>query len=102
MFGISFGAESDIMAYAVVRYFGMDNYSTVLGLLTSAAAGAMTVGAILLSIVLARTDSYSPFMVIAGISTLLGATNLLRLRKIAPPALDMAHTTAANPQQAAA
>ncbi|HEX7819845.1 MAG TPA: hypothetical protein VF463_04420 [Sphingobium sp.] len=34
MFDISYSPESDIMAYAVVRYFGMDNYSTVLALVT--------------------------------------------------------------------
>lgn len=102
MFGISYGAESDIMAYAVVRYFGMDNYSTVLGLLTAAAGGAMTVGAILLSVVLERTDSYSPFMVIAGVAALLGATNLLRLRKFAPRDEGAMTIAPEQPQQAPA
>lgn len=84
LFGISFGAESDIMGYAVARYFGMANYSSVLGLLMAAAGAAMTTGSILLSATLARTDSYTLFMVIAGISVFLGASLLLRLRNIEP------------------
>ncbi|MET0364747.1 MAG: MFS transporter [Sphingobium sp.] len=88
LFGISFGAESDIMGYAVARYFGMDNYSSVLGLLMAAAGAAMTIGSILLSITLARTDSYAPFMVIAGVSVFFGASLLLRLRSITPPAAE--------------
>ncbi|MFT3964835.1 MAG: MFS transporter [Sphingobium sp.] len=94
LFGISFGAESDIMGYAVARYFGMENYSSVLGLLMAAAGAAMTTGSILLSAILARTDSYSPFMVVAGLSVLLGASLLLRLRTIGPSAPE-------SPQQAA-
>ncbi|HEX7858104.1 MAG TPA: MFS transporter [Sphingobium sp.] len=85
LFGISFGAESDIMGYAVARYFGMSNYSSVLGLLMAAAGAAMTTGSILLSATLARTDSFSPFMIVAGISVLCGATLLLRLKNIKPP-----------------
>jgi MFS family permease len=85
LFGLSFGAESDIMGYAVARYFGMDNYSSVLGLLMAAAGAAMTTGSILLSATLARTDSYSPFMIVAGISVFCGASLLLRLRSIQPP-----------------
>lgn len=90
LFGLSFGAESDIMGYAVARYFGMDNYSSVLGLLMAAAGAAMTTGSILLSKTLAHSDSYSPFMVIAGISVLCGATLLLRLRSIPPRAVEPA------------
>jgi MFS family permease len=83
LFGLSFGAESDVMGYAVVRYFGIEIYSSVLGLLTGAIGAAMATGSIVLTFMLAGTDSYSLFMLLAGTGVLLGSLNFLRLRGLA-------------------
>lgn len=85
LFGLSYGAEADILGYAVVRYFGMELYGTVLGLLTAAAGGAMTFGSLMLSLILAKTDnSYSLFMLLTAGAVFVGSANFLRLRNIAP------------------
>ena len=82
LIGLSFGAEADILAYVAARYFKMDIYSTVLGLFLSAVGGAITLGAVLLSFTLWRTDDFSTFMVVAGVSVLIGSANFMRLRRL--------------------
>ncbi len=84
LLGFSFGAEGDILAYAAARYFAMDIYSTVLGLMTAGVGLAITLGAVLLSFILSRADSFVPFMMIAAASVLLGAINFLRLGRQRP------------------
>jgi MFS family permease len=84
LLGFSFGAEGDILAYAAARYFAMDIYSTVLGLMTAGVGFAITLGAVLLSFILSRADSFAPFMMIAAVSVFLGAMNFLRLARQPP------------------
>lgn len=73
LIGMAQGAEGDVAAYLVVRHFGLKPYSFILGLVNSAIAGAAAVGALMLSISLQSSDSFTPFVVFSGVVSLLGA-----------------------------
>lgn len=80
MFGLSNGAEGDVVGFLVVRNFGVGVYSSVLGLMTLAMATASSVGAALLSLTLTWTDNFSLFLTIGGCAVVLGALLLLWLK----------------------
>ncbi|MCJ2180299.1 MFS transporter [Novosphingobium album (ex Hu et al. 2023)] len=77
--GFAVGAEGDVLAFLVARYFRTAIYSSVLGLLTAAAALSNGGGALLLSWSLARTGHFNQFLLIAGTGVLLGSSLLLLL-----------------------
>jgi MFS family permease len=77
--GLSFGAETDIIAYLIVRHFGVRIYSTVYGVTSSIVAVGSTLGAVLVSVMLKSYGSYTPFMLIAGVSVLIGSQIFLLL-----------------------
>lgn len=77
--GFAFGAEGDIVAFLVARQFGVEIYSSVLGLLTAVMSFSTAAGALLLSYILAETGGYELYLVIVGISVLIGAASLLTL-----------------------
>lgn len=78
--GFSLGAEGDIAAYLVTRYFRPDLFSTVLGLVAAAMASSALVGALILSRTVADTGSYSVFLGIAATTMFLGSLAFLLLR----------------------
>ena len=77
--GLSFGGEGDIIPYMVTRYFRIDVYSTVLGMLTAAMGAAMGLGNAILGVVLARTDSFHGYFVIAGVAAFVGSALFILL-----------------------
>lgn len=78
--GFAMGAEGDILAYLVIRCFGVSTVSTILGLVTATIALAGAAGALALSIILRASGSYSSFMIFAGVCVLLGALSFSALR----------------------
>ncbi len=78
--GFAFGAEGDIVAFLVAKRFGLDVYSSVMGLLTAIMSLSTSLGAGLLSWTLTITGNYNLFLVISGVSVITGATLLLALR----------------------
>ena len=79
LLGLSMGAEGDIYAYLVVRHFGVQIYSSVLGLTTAVLGIATSVGSVILSLTLARTDSFAPFVLFSGVITVVGSALFLLL-----------------------
>jgi len=78
--GFSLGAEGDIAAYLVIRYFRAELFSTVLGLVAAAMACSALVGAAILSRSVAATGSYSLFLGISATTMFLGGLAFLLLR----------------------
>ena len=77
--GLSLGAESDLAAYLVMRYFRIEIYGSVLGLVVTSIAISAALGAVVLSATLAIADHFSLYMLIAGASCITGATLFLLL-----------------------
>lgn len=78
--GFSVGAEGDIAAYLVARYFPPHQFSTVLGLVAAAMAISALAGTIILSRTVALTGSYNLFLGIAATTMALGSLSFLVLR----------------------
>lgn len=81
LLGLSLGAEGDVLAFIVRRYFRLEIFSTVLGLVISGLALSVTLGSLLLSLMLKLTDSYDLFMIFASVSALAGGVMLFLLRR---------------------
>jgi len=77
--GVAFGAEGDVLAFIVSRWFPIGNYGTALGMLFAAAGSAAGVGAAMLGLSLNRAGTYGPFLVFGSLSVILGSILLLRL-----------------------
>lgn len=80
LIGLAFGAEGDILAYIVPRYFGLDSYGTALGILFAAVGVSTMLGAVLLSQALALWSSYVGFLIFGSFSVVAGSRLLLTLR----------------------
>lgn len=79
--GFSVGAEGDVAAYLATRYFRPELYSSVVGLFASAMAISALIGAFVLNRIVAATNGYSLFLLIASVSVLFGAVLFLLLGK---------------------
>jgi predicted MFS family arabinose efflux permease len=75
--GLSFGAEGDLVSFLVVQTFGVRIYSTVMGMMTATISIAVSVGALLLSILLRNGGGFAPFLVVCGIGVLCGSVLFL-------------------------
>jgi predicted MFS family arabinose efflux permease len=79
--GFAFGAEGDIVAFLVAKRFGLEVYSSVMGLLTATMSLSTSLGAAYLAWTLTRTGNYNLFLVTTGIAVIVGASLLLLLRR---------------------
>jgi len=77
--GLSLGAEADILAYLVMRYFKVEIYSTILGLVLASAAISAAFGSMLLSVTLRFSDSFTPFLLLTAVTTVIGSALYLLL-----------------------
>ena len=77
--GFTFGAEGDVVAYLVAKRFGIDVYSSVMGLITAITSASTSIGAILLGYTLSTTGNFNLFLLITGTAVVLGALLLLLL-----------------------
>jgi MFS family permease len=79
LIGLAFGGEGDIIPYLVTRYFGIGIYSTVLGLLSAAMGTAMALGNAILGLVLATSNSFNTYLLIAAAGSFCGSLMFLLL-----------------------
>jgi MFS family permease len=77
--GLSMGAESDLVAYLVARYFHLRIYNTVLSLLMSATFLASAMGSLLISASLREFGSFSPFLYGISFAILAGSFMFLAM-----------------------
>lgn len=79
--GLSVGAESDLVCYLIARYFKLRIYGTTLGLLHTASFLSSAAGGLAISLTLALSDSYVPFLYIAAGAITIGSVLFLALPK---------------------
>jgi sugar phosphate permease len=79
--GLSVGAESDLICYLVSRYFKLRIYGTTLGLVHTTTFLSSAAGGLAISLTLALSDSYVPFLYIAAGSIALGSMLFVLLPK---------------------
>jgi predicted MFS family arabinose efflux permease len=77
--GLSVGAEGDVIAYLVVRNFGVRLYSTVHSITSTGTAIASVSGALLLSYALKKTGHYAPFLTVCGVLAVIASVLFLFL-----------------------
>ena len=82
LIGFSQGAEGDVLAYVVTRFFALEIYSSVLGLLTAFLGAATAGGALLLSLTLNFTETFTLFVLLGAVATLLGSGLFLLLGRM--------------------
>jgi predicted MFS family arabinose efflux permease len=81
LIGLTAGAEQDLMAFMVARYFGMKSYGVVYGVLYSCFALGAGSGPWLLGREFTATGSYDNALFYVGIAFLAGSLPLLLLGK---------------------
>jgi MFS family permease len=96
-FGLSLGAESDVIAYLVVRNFGVRLYSTVHSITATSTALAAVIGSVLLSITLKHYNVYAPFLGVTGALAVLASLLFLLLPR--NPDVDDDHVTPTPPAE---
>jgi len=79
LIGLGMGAENDIVAYAVSRYFGLRAYGEIYGYALISFAMGGVVGPLLMGIGFDRTGSYRLLLGVFLLATLLGAGLMTRL-----------------------
>lgn len=79
LLGLAMGAEVDIMAFLVMRYFPVVIFSTVISLLGTAVALSGATGSLILSSTLAQGGSFTPFLILSAASVAIGAASFLLL-----------------------
>jgi predicted MFS family arabinose efflux permease len=77
--GFTYGAEGDVVAYLVARRFGVQIYSSVMGLMTAVMSASTSLGATLLGFTLKATGNFNLFLLIVGTSVVIGSALLLLL-----------------------
>lgn len=78
-FGLSLGAEGDLVGYLVSRTFPVRIFSSVLGLMTMAIAFSAASGAAILALVLRMTGRFDMFLIGAAAAVLAGSLLFLLL-----------------------
>lgn len=77
--GLALGAEVDVMAYLTSRYFGLQSFSAVYGLIFASFGLCNGLGAFLMGTGFDRTGSYSLPLTLFSIAALTGAAIMTRL-----------------------
>jgi MFS family permease len=73
LIGLAQGAESDVGAYLISRKFDIKNFSLLLSFVTMSIGLGSAIGSLVLSFTLRAADSYTPYLILSAVGTLLGA-----------------------------
>ncbi len=77
--GLGLGAEVDIIAFLISRYFGMRSFGQIYGYLFAVFMLANGLGPFVMGQVFARSGGYGPAMIAMGVSLVVSSILLLRL-----------------------
>lgn len=77
--GIGIGAENDLIAYAVSRYFGLKSYAEIYSYVLISFALGGVIGPLMMGFGFDRTGSYETVLAVFLLATLVGAGLLTRL-----------------------
>ena len=97
LIGLAAGAETDLVAYLTVRYFGLANYGRLYGLQYAIFGFASGLSPFLFGKVFDVTGSYQPILYVAAGLFVVGAVSLLtlgRYPRFDEPAAGSASTSA--------
>ena len=79
LLGISLGAEGDVWAYLIAKYFRPEIYGTVFGLVLCGMALSAGGGALLLSLMLRLIGGFTPFLILCAVAVFSGSALLMLL-----------------------
>jgi predicted MFS family arabinose efflux permease len=85
--GLAQGAEGDIGSFLVSRKFRMKNFSLLQSFVTASIGLGAASGSLFMSFTLRRTESYDSFLMLAAVTTVIGAV-LIYLAARAPTVSD--------------
>ncbi len=88
LIGIGAGAEFDIAAYLVSRYFGLRDYGRLFGIHLGLITAAAALAPLMFSAIYTATGNYTTMLALCGAGFLLGALMLLPLGR--PPLFNKA------------
>jgi MFS family permease len=71
--GLAQGAEGDIGSFLVSRKFRMKNFSLLQSFVTASIGLGAAIGSLFMSFTLRRTESYDSFLLLAAVTTVIGA-----------------------------
>ena len=81
LIGLTAGAEQDLMAFLVAKYFGMKSYGVIYGVIYSSFALGAGFGPWFLSRVYEQSGTYDGVLAYVGIAFVVGSLPLLLLGK---------------------
>ncbi len=81
LLGLAIGAEVSIMSFLVMRYFPVEVFSTVIGLVASVVAFSAAGGALILSLTLQISGGFTLFLLMTGCASLIGGLSFLLLSR---------------------
>ncbi|MDG1904338.1 MAG: MFS transporter [Arenicella sp.] len=81
LFGLGTGAEFDIAAFLVARYFGLKDYSRLFGFQQAIITVAVAVSPLLFALMYNLTGGYTVLLVYCAVCTIVGCLLLLFLRE---------------------
>lgn len=82
LLGLSMGAEGDVGAYLVMKYFKPETYSSVFGIVVGALSLSGALGAVLLSYTLRMTGGFEVFLFISAVAAAVGGALFMLLGRL--------------------
>lgn len=85
LIGLATGAELDVVAYLVMRFFPVEIFGTAFGMVAAAIAVSSAIGSVVLGAILQTTGSFLPYLLTTAATTIVGAALFLVLRPAREP-----------------
>lgn len=87
IFGLTLGAEVDVVAFLTAKYFGLKNYGTIYGAMVMSLALGVALGPLGAGVAFDMYGSYDPFLILTMILTGISAIALFTMGSV--PTMDL-------------